>query len=226
MALSRALVSLCCLQLLSIGPQAAGSESTDDTVALQVDLPPDVQRMFEEMCEMEGISQSEMLTRWIDARWEAMGYTDADLEGFNMSAEAIACELDGRCGQDVGSGKGAQVEQTKPPQAPRQAAPAEERPAEKRQVPSATAADRQPIRQPPRQPPRQPLREEEPPAEKRQVPPASSASRQPIREVAEEAVQAEDAGQEEDEEEEDEDQGLMDLDQWMKRHGGGEDEEL
>jgi len=26
--------------------------------------------MFEEMCELEGISQSEMLTRWIDARSE------------------------------------------------------------------------------------------------------------------------------------------------------------
>ncbi|CAE7038203.1 unnamed protein product [Symbiodinium sp. KB8] len=34
---------------------------------------------FDEMCELEGVTQSEMLTRWIDARWEAMGYQDSDL---------------------------------------------------------------------------------------------------------------------------------------------------
>merc|ERR1719401_371214 len=52
---------------------ATAVAAEDDTVLLQLDLPPDVQRMFEEMCEMEGVSQSEMLTRWIDARWDAMG---------------------------------------------------------------------------------------------------------------------------------------------------------
>ncbi|CAE7570027.1 unnamed protein product [Symbiodinium sp. CCMP2456] len=31
------------------------------------------------MCQLEGVTQSEMLTRWIDARWEAMGYQDSDL---------------------------------------------------------------------------------------------------------------------------------------------------
>ena len=43
-----------------------------DKVELELDLPADVQKMFADMCQMEGISQSEMLTRWIDARWEAL----------------------------------------------------------------------------------------------------------------------------------------------------------
>lgn len=63
--------------LLDLGWLSVGL--ADDLVALQVDLPPDIQRMFEEMCELEGVSQTEMLTRWIDARWEAMGYKDSDL---------------------------------------------------------------------------------------------------------------------------------------------------
>lgn len=62
----------------------------DDMVPLQLDLPPDVQRMFEEMCELEGISQSEMLTRWIDARWDAMGYDDTDFEAYEASLAADA----------------------------------------------------------------------------------------------------------------------------------------
>ncbi|OLP91810.1 hypothetical protein AK812_SmicGene26443 [Symbiodinium microadriaticum] len=53
--------------------------AADDLVPLQVELPPEVQKMFDEMCELEGVTQSEMLTRWIDARWEAMGYQDSDL---------------------------------------------------------------------------------------------------------------------------------------------------
>ncbi|CAK8988251.1 unnamed protein product [Durusdinium trenchii] len=63
-----------------MGLQSSRIFGLSDMVALQVDLPPDVQRMFEEMCELEGVSQTEMLTRWIDARWEAMGYKDSDLE--------------------------------------------------------------------------------------------------------------------------------------------------
>ncbi|CAJ1332989.1 unnamed protein product [Effrenium voratum] len=64
------------LSFVACWPERAFS----DLISLQVDLPPDVQRMFEEMCELEGVSQSEMLARWIDARWEAMGYKDSDLE--------------------------------------------------------------------------------------------------------------------------------------------------
>ena len=60
-----------------LSPRA--SALAEGLVELQVDLPPDVQRMFEEMCELEGVSQTQMLTRWIDARWEAMGYQDSDL---------------------------------------------------------------------------------------------------------------------------------------------------
>merc|ERR1719401_2060764 len=82
---------------------AAAVAAEDDTVLLQLDLPPDVQRMFEEMCEMEGISQSEMLTRWIDARWEAMGYNDSDLEAFEAAErERLVAEGgDGSSGVDA-----------------------------------------------------------------------------------------------------------------------------
>eukprot|EP00428_Durinskia_dybowskii_P010042 CAMPEP_0170283842 /NCGR_PEP_ID=MMETSP0116_2-20130129/41956_1 /TAXON_ID=400756 /ORGANISM="Durinskia baltica, Strain CSIRO CS-38" /LENGTH=194 /DNA_ID=CAMNT_0010535215 /DNA_START=58 /DNA_END=639 /DNA_ORIENTATION=- len=80
-------------------PAGDGADGGDDLVTLTLDLPPDVQRMFEEMCEMEGISQSEMLTRWIDSRWEAMGYTDEDLEDFDS---AVCTEGDAHCMSDGG----------------------------------------------------------------------------------------------------------------------------
>merc|ERR1711933_236583 len=72
----------------------------EEMVPINLDLPPDVQRMFEEMCELEGISQSEMLTRWIDARWEAMGYTDEDLvayEAAQATGSGTCAAGDGRC---------------------------------------------------------------------------------------------------------------------------------
>lgn len=86
---------------------AGAGKSGDDMVSLNLDLPPDIQRMFEEMCELEGISQSEMLTRWIDARWEAMGYTDADLEAYEaaQAAGSGTCAAgEGRCTGDGGDG--------------------------------------------------------------------------------------------------------------------------
>mmetsp|Transcript_32305 Transcript_32305/g.60822 ORF Transcript_32305/g.60822 Transcript_32305/m.60822 type:complete len:175 (+) Transcript_32305:60-584(+) len=79
----------CVLGLLQL------ARSADDLVALQVDLPPDIQRMFEEMCELEGVSQSEMLTRWIDARWEAMGYKDSDLDLAGGAEDADQCKAPG-----------------------------------------------------------------------------------------------------------------------------------
>merc|ERR1719161_1776577 len=109
------LALLCCAAWLRPSLEAADADG-EDMVALRLDLPPDVQRMFEEMCELEGISPSAMLTRWIDARWEAMGYTDADLEGFNMTNEELACHLEGRCG---GGSTG-----SVPAETPRDAAPA------------------------------------------------------------------------------------------------------
>ncbi|CAK8988253.1 unnamed protein product [Durusdinium trenchii] len=42
-----------------MGLQSSRIFGLSDMVALQVDLPPDVQRMFEEMCELEGVSQAD-----------------------------------------------------------------------------------------------------------------------------------------------------------------------
>merc|ERR1711879_325120 len=92
---------LCFLELPVL--LTARKESPDDLVELQLNLPPDVQKMLEDMCEMEGITTSEMLTRWIDARWEAMGYTDADLEAYEASQ--ASCAADGSCGTSVGLNK-------------------------------------------------------------------------------------------------------------------------
>mmetsp|Transcript_53353 Transcript_53353/g.95762 ORF Transcript_53353/g.95762 Transcript_53353/m.95762 type:complete len:182 (-) Transcript_53353:71-616(-) len=86
--------------LLQLGVALYRADDKDGLVALQVDLPPDVQRMFEEMCELEGISQSDMLTRWIDTRWEVMGYKDSDLEAVEAledTAKAESCEASGSC---------------------------------------------------------------------------------------------------------------------------------
>eukprot|EP00933_Yihiella_yeosuensis_P064384 TRINITY_DN67754_c0_g1_i1.p1 TRINITY_DN67754_c0_g1~~TRINITY_DN67754_c0_g1_i1.p1 ORF type:complete len:189 (+),score=44.73 TRINITY_DN67754_c0_g1_i1:64-630(+) len=100
MAILERLIALQCVFVLVTGRSQA--VDADGLVALQVDLPPDVQRMFEEMCELEGISQSEMLTRWIDARWEAMGYKDSDLanvepEQATATSQASSCEATGTC---------------------------------------------------------------------------------------------------------------------------------
>lgn len=83
----------------------AGMAALDEMVAINLDLPLDVQRMFEEMCELESISQSEMLTRWIDSRWEAMGYTDDDLAAYEATQviEGGACRAGvGHCVGDRG----------------------------------------------------------------------------------------------------------------------------
>merc|ERR1719161_1776322 len=141
------LALLCCAAWLRPSLEAADADG-EDMVALRLDLPPDVQRMFEEMCELEGISPSAMLTRWIDARWDAMGYTDADLEGFNMSNEELACHLEGRCGGDTSSSgrTPAELARAQPPA-------------------DSTAARPKPVEAPSREPPI------------RQPPPASSMPR-------------------------------------------------
>merc|ERR1740117_1545112 len=56
---------------------------------------------------MEGISQSEMLTRWIDARWEAMGYTDADLEAYETSQRAASSSSQSKPAAQERSSQGA-----------------------------------------------------------------------------------------------------------------------
>lgn len=101
---------------------AVPADRDSDLVSLDIDLPPDIQRMFEEMCELEGISPSAMLTRWIDARWEAMGYTDEDLEAYDASqllgdspeAGSGSCAAgDGRCNK--GAAAPATPKMKKPP---------------------------------------------------------------------------------------------------------------
>ncbi|CAJ1332990.1 unnamed protein product [Effrenium voratum] len=96
------------LSFVACWPERAFS----DLISLQVDLPPDVQRMFEEMCELEGVSQSEMLARWIDARWEAMGYKDSDLEILDKEpCDSKADSSSASCSKDDrGSANTAQAE--------------------------------------------------------------------------------------------------------------------
>jgi len=115
MALLLAPSLLLCFSALATAVEAASragaSKKVEDLVELNLDLPPDIQRMFEEMCELEGISQSEMLTRWIDARWEAMGYTDEDLEAYEAAQatedEDTCAAGDGRClGEDRAASSG------------------------------------------------------------------------------------------------------------------------
>jgi len=201
-------------------PKQAGAE---DMVSLQLDLPPDVQRMFEEMCEMEGISQSDMLTRWIDARWEAMGYTDADLEAYEASrAEAATDTSDPPRGAAPATST-YEAQRAATATAATSSAPGARQP---REVHAAMAASPEVVER----------RWQGPSnvrdtgvsagastiATKRRAPEEKPTLKSRVGEAASEKREETD----EDEDEDEDDQGPLDLDRWMRLRGDEDGEEL
>lgn len=209
------LAALPCLWWLLFPAPSAAQGSPDDLVALQVDLPPDVQRMFEEMCELEGISQSEMLTRWIDARWEAMGYNDSDLDGVEATEGALACEIEGRCYSSTNAAGGREaVPDTEATETLGTSRVERRATSDSGAGTSAGAGDHVS-------------------AARSKMPAAlgSTASHSPAGSVA--ATKPEGGGggrrreeqeKEEEEEDDDDERGVPDLDEWMRRHSAGEED--
>mmetsp|Transcript_145937 Transcript_145937/g.467845 ORF Transcript_145937/g.467845 Transcript_145937/m.467845 type:complete len:272 (-) Transcript_145937:226-1041(-) len=235
-ALMRGLGSLVLTASLLLCVAKAESEA-DDMVALQIDLPPDVQRMFEEMCEMEGISQSEMLSRWIDSRWEAMGYTDADLEAFEASEAGRAAHSGARAGSEgpCAAGDASCTAASRSPQAPSRgtAGAGIGRGAGNAQRPSGSASS---MSMSGSGAPGSAASASSGPAASRPSSVGAGASRpaaggskgatvaakpkpkpKPMREEREEE-------EDEEEEEEEGEGGVLDLDRWMKRNGGDDEE--
>lgn len=202
----------------SVFAKSAGKVDRDtELVTLDVDLPPDVQRMLDEMCEMEGITPSQMLTRWIDARWDAMGYTDDDFLDVESGANAATRESPTAPSQDSRQHSAGVVADEQL----RTASYSRESPSVEAHRPASIMASGAPSAG----------RHSDTRASQ-----ASQASRSSQRsssggievedgdEDGDEDDEGDREGEEEDEEDE-ENEGFMDLDEWMRQRGDNEEHE-